>query len=75
MRWLPEKGKWADNKSEEASEKSVIAKHATSRFVVLIDRKPKTIGELVEDLSRTKGETRIRYHKLIDEPTIEDPVF
>ncbi len=29
----------------------------------------------MEDLTRTKGETQIRYHKLIDEPTVEDPGF
>ena len=57
------KGKWADNKPEEASEKSVMAKLANSRTVVPLDRQPKTIGELVDDLRRTRGETRIRYHK------------
>ena len=27
----------------------------------------------MDDLRRTKGEARIRYHKLTDEPTVEDP--
>ena len=52
-----------------------MANIANSRTVVLIGRRPKPIGELVDDLRRTKGETQIRYHKLIDEPTVEDPGF
>ena len=37
-----------------------------------MDRKPNSIAELVEDLRRTKGVARIRYHKVIEAPLAED---
>ena len=40
-----------------------------------MDRKPNSIGELVEDLRRTKGVARIRYHKVIEAPLAEDPAY
>ena len=40
-----------------------------------MDRKPNSIGELVEYLRRTKGVARIRYHKVIEAPSAEDPAY
>ena len=69
------KGKWTNDPSQEVLDRSIRAEFADSRTLVLMDRKPNSIGELVEDLRRTKGVARIRYHKVIEAPLAEDPAY
>ena len=69
------KGKWTNDPSQEVLDRSFRAEFADSRTIVLMDRKPNSLGELVEDLRRTKGVARIRYHKVIEAPSAEDPAY
>ena len=69
------KGKRTNDSSQEVLDRSTKAEFADSRTLVLMDRKPNSIGELVEDLRRTKGVARIRYRKVIEARLAEDPAY
>ena len=69
------KRKWVTGDEHDESDAShILCKCEDARTMVLYEQKDiGTMGDLVVAMRQTKGETRVRYHKMIEEPKPAEP--
>jgi hypothetical protein len=70
------KGKWVTGDEHDASDTSqILCKFEDAHSKVFYEKELRTVGDLVVAMRQTRGETRVRYHKIIEEPKPADPGF
>ena len=59
------KGKWLTGDEHDASDTSqILCKFEDAHSKVFYEKELRTVGDLVVAMRQTRGETRVRYHKL-----------
>jgi hypothetical protein len=69
--------KWVTGGDHDESDAShILCKLEDAHSMVLYEKKElRSVGDLVVAMQQTKGETRVRYHKIIEEPKPAEPGF
>ena len=69
-------GKWVTgDEHDEPDASHILCKFEDAHSKVFYAKELRTVGDLVVAMRQTQGETRVRYHKMIEEPKPAEPGF